>query len=138
MKEDGTPDLMLRQRIDAAEAILANNPEITIVASGAQGSDEVISEAKAVEKELIKRGYENKIILEENATSTKENIVYSSNYVNGNVVIVSQQFHLFRIQYLLNKYDLDWDVALADNEYILPLKPFYREPFALIKTIIFD
>ncbi len=139
MNEDGSPSLMMRQRIDTAEQVIEENPGITIVATGARGSDEVITEASAIKQELIKRGYNSTpIILEENAVSTATNIKYSEEFVKGNVAIVSQQFHMFRIKMLLKRYGLDWDVQKVESEYVLPLAPFYREPFAIVKSLLFD
>ncbi len=138
MNDDGSPSLMMEQRIDAAEQIIDDNPEITIVASGAQGSNEVMTEAQAIKNELNKRGYQNEILLETKATSTFENLKYSKEFTDGQVVIISQQFHLFRIKILLKRLDLNWDVARAENEYLLPLQPFYREPFAIVKSFVFD
>ncbi len=139
MKEDGTPELMMSQRVDAAEEIIAENPGITVIASGAQGLDESISEASAIKQELIRRGHNSTpIMMEESAISTATNLKYSADLVEGNVVIVSQQFHLFRIKFLLKRFDLDWDVAKVKNDTILPLQPFYREPFAIVKSIFFD
>lgn len=140
VKADQTPDLMLKQRLDQALEIIKEQPEtMQIIVSGGQGEDEPISEAEAMKNYLVTNGIPvSRIILEPKATSTFENIKFSQELVNGKAVIVSQQFHQFRIQFLLSRMNLDWDRAVAKNDYFLPLSPFYREPFAIVKTILFD
>lgn len=138
--KDGKPDLMLKQRLDETLKIIKQQPDTTkIIVSGGQGSDEVVSEASAMVNYLIENNIsKERIILEDQATSTFENIKFSKALANGNVVIVSQQFHQLRIQLLLNRQHLNWDRAVASNPYFLPLRSYYREPFALVKTIILD
>ncbi len=140
VKPDGTPDIMLKQRLNTALDIISQQQsKMKIVVSGGQGDDEPISEAKAMKHYLLENGIvADRIILEEQATSTFENIKFSKKLVQGEVLIISQQFHLQRIKMFIRRNNLNWDVHVVNNDLILPLKPAYREPFALIKSLLFD
>ncbi|MDE6730268.1 MAG: hypothetical protein K2J71_05785, partial [Oscillospiraceae bacterium] len=43
VRRDGAPTLMLKKRLDAGAAYLEEHPEVCVIVSGGQGSDEVIS-----------------------------------------------------------------------------------------------
>lgn len=75
---DGHPSKSLKYRLDRAIQYLDENPSCTLVLSGGKGSDEPISEAEAMAAYLVYNGVpENKIYLEKESKSTRENIVYS-------------------------------------------------------------
>ncbi len=100
-KVNGTaPSGALYQRISAAAAYLQDNPDTLCIASGGQGTDEGISEAACIREGLLARGIdENRIILEENSTSTETNFLYSVPLLGDNirsVGVVTSNFHIFR------------------------------------------
>lgn len=96
--------LTLMARLDTAVDYWQQHPEVRIVVSGGQGSDELISEAEAMYRYLEQSGVPSNRIYQENAsTSTLENIAFSKalmNRVGRNpskpLVIVSNRYHLFR------------------------------------------
>lgn len=100
-KVNGTqPSLILKYRIDAAVEYLMENPDTMVIASGGKGTDEEISEAQCIYNELLEKGIAaDRILLEEASTSTKENLIYSSELFDVNmnsVVITTTDFHMFR------------------------------------------
>ena len=80
-----TPSLTLKKRLDKAVEYHAQNPNAVIVVSGGQGAQEDISEAEAMKIYLIENGVKSdKIIKEENATSTYENFKFSKEILTKN------------------------------------------------------
>ena len=104
----------LQSRLDRAIEYYNLNKDVNIIASGAQGKDELISEAEAMYNYLIKNGVDkNHIIKEEKATTTQENIIFSKailkqrNDEDKKVVIVTNEFHLSRAQIIANILDVE-------------------------------
>lgn len=93
----------LKNRLDAAIQYHENNPDAIIVVSGGQGPQEDITEALAMERYLLRQGVpQDKIIKEEQATSTYENFVYSKQlldaYFDGiyRVAYITNDYHIYR------------------------------------------
>ena len=97
---DGHPSLMLRGRINAAYDYLTAHPDALCIASGGQGSDEGISEAECIRRDLIALGIaEGRIILEDESTDTLSNLQNSFALLppgTERVGIVTNDFHIFR------------------------------------------
>lgn len=102
----------LKLRLDKALEALELNPELIVIVSGGQGSDELISEAEAMKRYLLEAGIEEeKIIAEDKSTSTYENFLYSKSKTDElnslkNILIVTSDFHVFRSQFIANR--LGW------------------------------
>lgn len=100
---------VLKSRLDKAIEYYNLNNDVKIIVSGGQGEDELISEAEAMYKYLISKGiYKEKIIKEDKATTTLENIKFSKQIlINRNdedkkVLIVTNEFHLTRAMIIGN------------------------------------
>lgn len=99
-----TPSLSMQDRLNAAYAYLVENPKTICVVSGGQGNNEEITEAACMANELTKMGIDpSRIWLEEQATSTYENIKFSLELIEAKTGfyphscgIVSSEYHLFR------------------------------------------
>jgi uncharacterized SAM-binding protein YcdF (DUF218 family) len=98
--KDSGPSLALQYRINAAAAYLKTNPNTIVIASGGQGSNEKISEAEAIQQELIEKGIpKSNIFLEDQSTSTSENIRFSKKIIPPTAkkgMIVTNDFHIYR------------------------------------------
>ncbi|MCU9810564.1 YdcF family protein [Paraclostridium sp. AKS81] len=83
-----TPSLTLRGRLDKAIQYLdESKDDCYIVVSGGKGSDEKLSEAKAMENYLVEHGVnKDKIILEDKSTNTYENFKYSKEKIEKTVI----------------------------------------------------
>lgn len=95
----------LTNRLNAAVTYHEKNPNAFIVVSGGQGPEEDITEALAMEKYLVGQGIpQNKILKEEQATSTAENFQYSKELLedvfeeNLSVAFITNDYHVYRAQ----------------------------------------
>ena len=98
------PSLTLSERIQAAYDYLIDHPDTTAILCGGQGPDEQITEAACIYRELTKLGIDgNRLLLEENSTSTMENLRFALDVAEHStgtrphrIGIVSSEYHLFR------------------------------------------
>lgn len=101
------PSEVLRRRLDKAVEYLNANPDTIVIVSGGQGSDEHISEAAGMRQYLANAGIsDERILMEDKSTSTRENLMFSSSMLdreNDRVVIVTNNFHMFRALRLAKK-----------------------------------
>lgn len=104
-KVNGTePSLALRDRIRAAGAYLEAHPDVIAVLSGGQGSDEGMTEAACMYRELVEMGISpDRLWLEEKSTSTWENLTFSLDIIEektgerpAHIGLLSSEYHLFR------------------------------------------
>ena len=100
VNQDG-PSPALNRRLNAVMAILDEHPDAVIIASGGQGADEPMSEARCIRDELVKRGVDaERILLEDQSTDTAENIAFSKALIDhpgtASVGIVTNNFHVWR------------------------------------------
>lgn len=129
----------LKIRLDTAIEIIKKSNAVIIV-SGGQGPSEEISEAEAMRRYLQKQGVsENRIIKEEESTSTQENIKYSNAIMhseNSKVIIVTSDYHMYRAKMLGER--IGWTVSgqSGENNTAERLRRMIREIFALAKDII--
>lgn len=128
----------LRYRLDAAAAYLEENTATKVIVSGGQGTGEDITEAEAMFSYLVDQGVDpSRIIKEEKATNTAENIRYSSQYINGSpehILIVSNGFHIYRSLAIGKKQGLENASGLAaPTDHIMCLHYYLREALAILK-----
>lgn len=149
------PTLVLDARINAAAEYLLKHPEAVAVASGGQGSGESISEAEAIKRGLMRRGIaEERILTEERSTSTMENLKFSADVIAayetaaaassggmpegaaglpGKVVLVTNDFHVYRATRLAGKMGYGQVSGLGATEFFAVTIQYYvREFFAII------
>lgn len=93
----------LKRRLDEALVYLQTHPDVKVIVSGGQGTDEEISEASAMAEYLEKAGIaKERIILEDAAVNTMENLKFSRRIIleqdgeESPVGIVSNNFHVYR------------------------------------------
>ena len=129
---------------------LEEHPDVQVVVSGGQGPDEPTTEAQAMYDYLTERGVEpERIWQEDQSHNTWQNVRYTLALLeekgadtSAGVVLVSSGFHLTRARML-------WERAsggagelstLAAPYTHVPsrLKMYIREPFALVKSFLFD
>ncbi|WP_436862812.1 YdcF family protein [Staphylococcus caeli] len=110
--EQVTP--MLADRLDRAFALYNQQPNAYMLVSGGQGPDEPISEALAMQRYLISLGVNpNQILLEDQSTSTLENMQYSAQLLKQHfatppkIVCVTSQFHIMRAIRFGQKFNLN-------------------------------
>jgi len=136
--------LPLKMRLDKAIEYHYKNPDALIVVTGGQGLQETVTEAYAMEKYLVQNGVDNsKILKEEKATSTFENMKYSKeildNYFTNDysVVIITNNFHIFRGTTIAKNSGFKNVTHMHAGLQWYNLMPcFLRESLAVIKMII--
>ena len=103
----------LKSRLDKLIEYYNKHEDIKIIVSGAKCKNEIISEAQAMYNYLVDKGInKEKIVKEDKATTTLENIIYSKeilmkyNKENERVVIVTNDYHLFRARLIANILNL--------------------------------
>jgi len=98
------PSASLWDRIYGARDYLEDHPDVIAIVSGGQGPDEPMTEARAMYEKLVELGIdENRLWMEDKATSTWENLNFSLNLIEERtgsrpekIGIVSSEYHLFR------------------------------------------
>lgn len=107
----GGPSVSLWDRICAAYEYLEKHPNTVAILSGGQGTDEPITEAECMYRELVNLGIDPKQLRrEEEATSTWENIQFSLDMIEeetgvrpDSLGIISSEYHLLRASLLAKK-----------------------------------
>ena len=140
---------LLAARIDKAiEAYKVSEKEnVKFIASGGQGLDEKISEAKAIRNYLIDKGIETeKIIIEDKSTNTYENLKFSKEIAEKEIenpvyLFISNNYHIFRATIYAKKLKMNgYGVGAKTAGYYIP-SAFIREYVAIIfklKNYIFS
>lgn len=134
-----SPSLILYDRIAAGTKFLEDNPEAICVATGGLGDTASITEAQCMYNVLTQNGIDkNRIFLEEKATNTQENILYSYNIIkeqnkNTDIAIVSDGFHQARALLIARKLGIEGSIGAvsAETNWILLPTFWVREWFGL-------
>jgi len=142
------PSPSLKSRLDETIKYARNNPDTVIIVSGGQGKGENITEAKAMHSYLVANGIDgNRIIEEDKATSTVENIRFSLDIIDGlwrgegipKIAILSNDFHLYRASVIAGReHRLITMVAAETPMLSLKINYYVREYFALLKLLLFS
>ncbi|MCR5826659.1 MAG: YdcF family protein [Oscillospiraceae bacterium] len=142
------PSLMLRVRLDAALAFLADRPGIPVVVSGCQGRGEDISEAECMFRYLTAHGIDAaRVWKEERATSTRTNFTYAAELVAARdldptaaFAYVTNDFHVYRagvIAGVPQAYGVAAKLPRTAYYDALEFNYFIREAFALANELLF-
>ena len=136
------PSRSLTDRLRAALDWLQANPDADAVLSGCQGPGEDLSEAQAMFDWLAERGVDPaRLILEDRATDSYENIQYSLALLGsdpGRVAILSSEYHLHRLEYMAEKLGCEpVPVAARTSNPVMFLNYAVREAFAMWKLWVF-
>lgn len=132
----------LQSRLDTAYEYAVENPESMVIVSGGQGPGEDVTEAYAMAEYLKMKGLvESRLILEDQSTSTYENIEYSKplmDSTDANVVLVTNHFHVYRGVGVAKKQGLTNVEGLGapTKWYTIP-NQYVREAFAVVKYKLF-
>ena len=145
VNENG-PSLALRNRIDAAYDYLTAHPDCIAILSGGQGSDEPMTEAQCMFRELTARGIDpSRLWLEDQSTNTWENLKFSRALLEENtgsapeqIALVSSEFHLFRAGLFARRFGFHIQgVPAATTLPLLKANYFIREAVAVWYYLLF-
>lgn len=137
------PSLSLRTRLEAALAYVEDKPDVPIVVSGSQGRGEDISEARCMYDWLTARGVPpERVILEEQANNTEENIRYSlelleERQIAGNIAVVSSGYHLCRAAMHMGGDMVPVAAYMPSRYALIEVNYYIREAFGIAAELVF-
>ena len=139
-----TPSLSLVERLEAAKDYLIKHPDTVVIVSGGQGSGENVSEARAMYEWLCANGIDPvRIIMEDKASSTYENLKFSREIINelsddATVAVVSSEYHLCRAKLIAKTLGMEIHTVAAHTTYFtVMLNYFIREAFGVTYQLTF-
>ena len=141
VRPDGSPSVVLRNRLEAALAYLVENPSTRAIVCGGKGSNEPISEAACMARWLEERGIApSRIAREDRSTTTAENIRFARSFFDAaqaRVGIVTNNFHVYRAMRIAATAGVAhaWGVSAHSVAWYLP-NNLLRECFGIIKNTL--
>lgn len=122
---------LLASRVDKAIKLYKKNPKIKLIMTGGQGEDEVVAEASAMAVYAIEKGVpQEAIILEDKATNTEENILFSHAMMDSKrakFAVVTNAYHVFRALLIAKEAGLDCIGFGSRTKWYFTLNAFIRE-----------
>lgn len=140
------PSPSLEHRLLGALEYLQQYPDSTAIVSGGKGPGENVTEAQCMFDWLTARGISpERIIMEDEATSTKENLLFSFEIIRelggepeGNVAVLSSPYHLFRAKQMAKLLGVEAaGVAGKPDRPLLMVNYFIREAFGVTHLWVF-
>ena len=118
INSNGTLTPLLKGRCDRAiefgnKQYEMTKKKIVYVPSGGKGKDEVMAEAEAIKNYLIENGIDEKqILIEDQSTSTIENMRFSKNKIDdakkdAKISFSTTNYHVFRSGVIANEQGID-------------------------------
>ena len=137
------PSLTLKKRLDRTLELLQEHPDKTVIVSGGQGADEAHTEASVMAQYLLSRGAQPAQVIEEDqASNTRENLLYSAALAEARgvdtsrVLIVTSDFHMCRAKYVARTLGMEpYGLTSRTWPWILKLNYTLREVFAFCKAV---
>ena len=137
------PSLTLRKRLDRTLEFLQEHPDKTVIVSGGQGADEAHTEASVMAQYLLSHGAQPAQVIEEDqASNTRENLLYSAVLAEARgvdtsrVLIVTSDFHMCRAKYIARTLGMEpYGLTSRTWPWILKLNYTLREVFAFCKAV---
>ena len=132
--------LSLVHRLRVVLYYMEQYPDCVAIVSGGQGKGENMTEAKCMYDWLTAHGIEgSRIIMEDRATSTAENLAFSFDIIrslgvepDGNTAILSSPYHLFRAKSMARSMGVEAAGVAGHWDYpILTINYFIREAFGV-------
>ena len=125
---------VLENRLNTAKTFLDDNPQAVCIVSGGQGKGETVTEASAMKKYLVDRGVASeRVILEEQATSTIGNFRYSKPIIeqrlgkDARIAFVTTNFHCYRASRVADAEGVEAVGIPAPDVWYLTVNNFMRE-----------
>ncbi len=135
VRADGTPSNMLEDRLRAAIALYQSGVSDVVLLSG-DNSGEDYDEVSAMERYCLQNGVPAEAIVRDDSGFSTFESVYNSVKTLGyrDIIIVTQEYHLYRAIYAANKMGADADGFSSDyRTYHLQFKRDIREYIARCK-----
>ncbi len=109
---NGKPGKTMRARLKKTEKLLKKNSSITVVLSGGNTGNDTVSEAEVMRGYLTGKVPDDKLIVDADSRNTMENLINSMRLLkdvsrNGNVCLVTSDYHMFRARMIAKKLGYD-------------------------------
>ena len=134
------PSYLYRLRLDEALTLYKENPGRVIVVLGGQGNDEVIPEAEAGKRYLVRKGVpEDHVVAECQSLDTAENLQnFKAMFPHARrAALVSNDFHVYRCSLLAKRNGIEViPYAMVTDRLHLSLNYFAREYVSLVIYLI--
>lgn len=138
------PSLSMVNRLTPTIEYMQSHPDCRAVLTGGQGSGENLSEAQAMFDYLTAHGVDgSRLILEEKATSTAENLQFSFEIIdreaeNAVIAVVSSEYHLCRAKEMAKMLGVEVYGIPGHTSYpVLKINYFIREAFGMLHLKVF-
>ncbi len=136
----------LKLRLDKSLEYVKKNPGAVVVVAGGKCAQEIITEASAMKKYLVENGVpEDKIIMEDRSTSTRENMRFSKEILDRHfsapytVAFITNEYHIYRGVSYAKLEGLGEVTHLKTNTRWYSIIPSYiRESLAILKLWVFE
>lgn len=132
--------LSLVHRLQGVLDYMEQYPDCVAIVSGGQGKGENMTEAQCMKDWLMAHGIdESRILMEDRATSTAENLAFSFDIIrslgvepDGNTAILSSPYHLFRAKSMAKSMGVNAAGVAGHWDYpVLTVNYFIREAFGV-------
>ena len=140
---NGAPGAVLQSRLDTALAYLEEHPDTKIVVTGGNEAAGREAEAVIMRNYLLTKGVSyDQIILEKNASNTKENMQFTAAELNfngiwtKNIITVTNDFHQLRTHIYGGRIGLATYPLNSSTPWVLAPSSWMREYFALLGAFI--
>ncbi len=135
------PSVVLKYRLDKACDYLNENPETIAICTGGRGKNEFVAEGIAMKEYLVEKGIaEDRILVEDRAVNTTQNIQNSFSMINpvrDRVGILTNNFHVFRSTSIAKRQGGENIVGIAaDSHPLYLLTNMVREFVGVTKDIV--
>ena len=144
LKSDGSPSDMLADRLTVGAELLKSHPNASIILTGDNSGGDY-NEVASMKKFLVSLGIDENILVEDGrGYSTYESIYRAANVYNAHkVIIVTQEYHLYRALYISERMGIDaYGVSADTRRYYWQAFRNVREHIARVKdffmTISYD
>lgn len=139
------PSFTLARRLDTAINYLSVNPEAKVIVSGGLSDGQLASEAQVMAWYLEKYDISaERILLEENASNTLENIFFSKEKIElihhkplEEIIIITSDYHMLRAQMLANRMGIK-AVGVKSGSPLALYQQYAVREFAIFKSMLLD
>lgn len=135
LKDDGTPNLMLKDRLDTAISLYNNGKVNRIIVSGDHGQKEY-DEANAMKDYVVSAGVASEHVFMDHAGFSTYDSIYRARdiFKAEKIIIVTQKYHLYRSLYIAKSLGLEaYGLSAPGEEYYGQGYRDFRESVAVFK-----
>lgn len=117
VRDDGSPTLMLADRLDQGLALYQQGAAPKIIVSGDHGSSGY-DEVNTMKAYLVERGIPSEDVFMDHAGFSTYDSLYRARdiFQAQKLIIVTQKYHLYRALYIADRLDLDTVGVAADTQ----------------------